>query len=411
MSLKLKRAALAACATLLCLLAAELFLRLAAPESVFVLDDTYLHGLRPNSEQVFKHADSNGGSEVPERINGRGFRGAEFTSERAKAKRVMVYGDSFVEAPFTTFERTLPKRLEQLLNERRGEAVEVVNAGVRGYGPDQISLRLDAELDEFRPDLVVVAVYSGNDFGDLIRNKIYTLDERGELVKRNYFIGTSLRKEVEARPRSALLARLRETVSTLKAAASGQRAETARPDGAAFFERSVRRCREQYADYLQSDEVRDLFRDQYDADIAFRIEPEAARYKKRLMEQVLLKIKRTLDARGTPLVLLIIPTASDSVPGYELSVDRNVYKDYEPTALTSAIEEIAARNQIPHFNLFDAFTAADPSRLYFKFPDAHWNDDGQELAARTLVEFINSAGLLQRAAGSAARTTLRPSTR
>ena len=51
--------------------------------------------------------------------------------------------------------------------------VQVVNAGVAAYGPDQACLALEADLAAgLDPDLVVLCVFAGNDWGDLLRNKL-----------------------------------------------------------------------------------------------------------------------------------------------------------------------------------------------------------------------------------------------
>jgi lysophospholipase L1-like esterase len=47
--------------------------------------------------------------------------------------------------------------LEGVLREHRGEAIEVLNAGVQGYSSYQGLLRFRAELVPFRPDLVFVS--------------------------------------------------------------------------------------------------------------------------------------------------------------------------------------------------------------------------------------------------------------
>ena len=73
---------------------------------------------------------------------------------------MVVYGDSFVEARSTRLEDTFPVRLEAALRDRRAGPVEVVNAGVSGYGPDQILARLDSDLAGLQPDLVILALYA-----------------------------------------------------------------------------------------------------------------------------------------------------------------------------------------------------------------------------------------------------------
>ncbi len=395
----MKKTALAFCALLVCLSMAELALRTLAPlnPTIYRIDDVYLHRLIPNARKTFTHDQANGNARVEVKINSLGFRDVEFSiAPAAGKKRIVVYGDSFIEAEFTPLERSFTKRLEHRLNAGREGSFEVVNAGVVAYGPDQISLRVNAETDELKPSLVVVAVFAGNDFGDLLRNKIYRLNPDGELFRNAYTISPALRNEFKAPGRSALLNSLRRASAFLRARFRGRTLEES-PNRETYIERSVRRCREQYVDYVLegNNEVKDLLRDQYDADISLKTDAQAALYKKRLMERTLVEIKRTLDARGVPLVLLIIPAAMDAVPDYEVSIDRSIYRDYEASALTDAVREAAIENGIPHVNLFDAFTTSDaPALLYLKYPNAHWSEDGQELAARLLDEYVRGQSLL-----------------
>lgn len=389
---KLKQAAVVASATLVALAAAELFLRLfaAPPADVYALDDLYLHRLVPGSAKVFRHSAQNGGREVEVRINSLGFREREFERRPPPGtKRVIVYGDSFVEAEFTPLEETFTRKLEQELS--AAGRVEVINAGVIAYGPDQMSLRVERETEELRPDLVVVALCSTNDFGDLLRNKIYRLGAGGELVKSDYRLDPVFRRS-NAPPRSLLLQRVRQLVARLRGGRGDEPPAPLTPE--AYVSHCVGRCREQYESYVEGDSlVRELFADQYDADISLGTDAEAARLKKRLMEEVLKHIKRTTDERGVPLLIVVIPSLVDLTD--EFRIDRATYPGYDPRALTGALHEIAERNRIESVNLYDLFAASDPASLYFKFPETHWNERGQAAAARATAERILSAGLLR----------------
>src|SRR6185503_7481910 len=107
-------------------------------------------------------------------VNALGLRGDEPEPTANGRQRIVVYGDSFVEAEFSPLAETFPKRLEARLR-AAGVPLEVLNAGVVGYGPDQVCVRLEKELTQLRPDLLIVALASGNDYGDLVRNKLFRL--------------------------------------------------------------------------------------------------------------------------------------------------------------------------------------------------------------------------------------------
>jgi len=99
-------------------------------------------------------------------INSRGIRGAESLgyAKPEGVYRVLLLGDSFVEALQVNDAETYGEQLRALLEAELGQPVEVVNAGVSGFGTDQELLWLREEGVKYAPDLVLLAVYPHNDF-------------------------------------------------------------------------------------------------------------------------------------------------------------------------------------------------------------------------------------------------------
>lgn len=96
-------------------------------------------------------------------INSQGLRDREIPREKPRgAYRILVLGDSFVEALQVPLEMTFPKVLERRLQGSTG-AFEVINGGVSGFGTGQEYLYLKHFGIQYRPDLVVLAFYVGND--------------------------------------------------------------------------------------------------------------------------------------------------------------------------------------------------------------------------------------------------------
>ena len=108
------------------------------------------------------------------------FRGEEL---KQTAVRIMVYGDSNIQARFTELSQTYPYQLEKFINEDYPIQVEVINAGVVGFGPDQSLLKFIEEKDIFNPDIVILQVFADNDYGDIIRNKLFTIHPDGHLSR------------------------------------------------------------------------------------------------------------------------------------------------------------------------------------------------------------------------------------
>lgn len=103
-------------------------------------------------------------------INSDGLRDREYPPGKPPgAYRILVLGDSYAEGLQVSVEQTFPKRIEALLAEARPEMrIEVVNAGIAGYGTADELRYLEAYGGRWRPDLVLLAFYSGND----VRNNL-----------------------------------------------------------------------------------------------------------------------------------------------------------------------------------------------------------------------------------------------
>lgn len=380
--------------SLLCLAGAEVGLRIFLPPRFHqILDEQSLSKPNPNSDWSYVLEEDNGGYRIPVHINSLGFRGAEMPIQKTADMRIMVYGDSFIEAEFTTEENTFAKQLEQLMAAATKKSIETINAGVSGYGPDQISLRLDAELDRFKPDVVIIAVYSGNDFGDLIRNKLYKLDAAGALIPNDHYLSASMKSQlILPRWRTVWAAR------RLFGYVSGENSTNPKTrERATYMETALAECLNEYKDYKQSSEVKNLFLDHYDADVSLAPDSESARYKTALMNQMLLRIQRSADQRKVPLVFMFIPAAVDICADFGVKVNGPRFPAYQPSTLTGALENIALRNRMRYLNLFAGFKD-DPCRLFLKYPNGHWNDAGQRLAAQEMSQFILSSWPLDKAA-------------
>ncbi len=105
------------------------------------------------------------------KANSFGFRDVEHDIEKQLGtKRIVLLGDSFTEALQVPLEETYARRLEKKLNNSCSEKFEVINLGVSGFGPANYFLALKHYGIQFKPDLVVVAFYNGNDF-DMLGEK------------------------------------------------------------------------------------------------------------------------------------------------------------------------------------------------------------------------------------------------
>lgn len=125
------------------------------------------------------------------RINSLGMRDREReVAKPAGVFRIAVLGDSYTEAKQVELDETFSSVIERRLAEcptRGDREIEVLNFGVAGYGTTQELLMFESRASRFDPDLVVLAMLTGND----IRNnsielqgpsKPHFVERAGELV-------------------------------------------------------------------------------------------------------------------------------------------------------------------------------------------------------------------------------------
>jgi len=98
------------------------------------------------------------------RINARGLRDREIGYDNpTSAFRVLSLADSFGESLQVSLEQNYSKQLETQLAQSLGKPVEVLNAGVGGWGTDQEAIFYMAEGFRYNPDVVLLAFFIGND--------------------------------------------------------------------------------------------------------------------------------------------------------------------------------------------------------------------------------------------------------
>jgi hypothetical protein len=131
----------------------ELSLRAAFPDKVpkartpvqievaFEPHPVYLISLKPNLERTFRRSAKNGQVITHWNTNSASFRGPEIKEKHGT--RIIVYGDSNIFARFSNLEDTFPFQLQEVLRRATGKTIEVINAGVPGFGPDQSLLRFE----------------------------------------------------------------------------------------------------------------------------------------------------------------------------------------------------------------------------------------------------------------------------
>jgi len=373
---------------------AELVLRMVSSDSTGPASNSattefhpkYIFSLKPNLAAEFRRAGVNGGDVITWKTNSQSFRGKSL--RRDAAMRVIVYGDSNIQARFSHLEHSFPAKLERYLSDLTSKDVEVINAGVRGHGPDQSLIRLSLDSDTVAPDVAVLHVFADNDLGDLLRNRLFGLEDN-RLVPRTDALEQFQALDAQARSTdlvSSLLVvhTLRKVVKRVKRSLKSEQ----RDNQDEYVARLLEVTQREYSAYVEGGPL--ILEDHYDIDIALYPEWSSSLTKMALLDAVLAEAQRVATSKGFELFVLIQPSMVDLTHNFE-SLDYehlSEFPSYDRERLTSIVEAMCARRKMHCLNLYPIFEANDPERLFFRGNNNHWNDAGQDLAARQTASWL-----------------------
>lgn len=351
---------------------AEVLLRLAgiAYPAYYIVDRERGYGLRPGAEGVWTRE---GRGQV--RINGAGFRGPEVSRQPAPGVlRIAVLGDSFTEAlqvdAAASWVGQLQSRLQRdpqcRLRQRFPAGVEVLNFGVGGYGTGQQWLTWQHLAREYRPALVLLALYPGNDFTDnepIRRNDrpVFRIGPDGQLQRDDAFRSSTAYRWRSSLPGQVLdglisHSRLLQLLNEAKNRAAAQRPSPATTPGS--------------------------------APAAPPPPPLASGQAWAITEALLARLAADAAARGARLAV-VSTSAPDQV------WPRQDQRPADPFAQERRLATVLAARRIPYLPLGPALQRqADAQGLTLhgfarQAPgQGHWNPTGHRLAAAAIVPWL-----------------------
>lgn len=350
-------------------------------------------------------------------FNSRAIRGPESLTY-AKPQgvyRVLLLGDSFMEALQVNDDETFGEQLRGLLAKRTGQPVEVVNAGVSGFGTDQELLWLREEGAKYQPDLVLLAVYPHNDFMNNAEqlesanrgaiSKPYFALEDGALQLR-YFpfdpatvpaVSSPLAEvaapEIPPGPLSGLARRLKERSALYRY--FDPRIRLASPRLAA------RLARAGLIEPGQESQLVAQSREYIPVTYGVYATPLTPLWQDavKLTSALFAEIDQTAASLGAQSAALMIPAPENIYPErwqqiltHFPAMQSGQWDTGQPERLAQAALESAG---IPLLALNDAFAgnAAEGPLLYLE-EDGHWTAAGHALAAQATVNFLGQSGIV-----------------
>lgn len=327
---------------------------------------------------------------VPVRVNSAGLRDVEHTPAKPPGVfRVLVLGDSFIEALQVRLEDTFGRRLEQELQALSGTArYEVISLGVSGYGTASEFLAYREMGRRYDPDLVLLAFYPGND----VRNNSPTLEPqlRPLYGPDGMLIRVSPVEKAKETPAS--------TVGRLVATSHAYR----------FLRKTVMTQHPQLAAGLvKLGLVKNVAPNKLpspggvplDYWVYAPVQNAAWEDAWSRTEELLLEFRRTTQAEGRRFVVVLVP-GRDQIEqeSWKQIVEGNsamrkmAWDLYKPER---RIMLWCRRAEVNCFSLTETFLAnRDPKVPLHYHHDGHWTPAGHRLAANTVARLLHDGGLL-----------------
>jgi len=347
-----------------CIVFLEIGVRLLQPQSLSLWRTTRdgLVTMRP----AIRGATSAQGRRVD--TNRAGFRDVErVPGARKDGPRILVLGDSFMEALQVEKEDGLPSRLERELEALTGLPIEVATAAVSGWGTDDQLTWYRRDGDRWQADLVLVGVTLHNDVSD-------------NLEERHHLYGTA---GLEPRPNERI-PWLEYQILRLKALLAGHshlyRYLTGRTRNRDVAKRGAALDRH----------VVDLLRE----DAGARLDGGW-----RITEALLSELDQLARYRGAKLALFLIPLRVQlEQPRLAKLATRS---GLEPDALDGErpqrrLVDWGAASGVPVIDLLARLKAyrAETGEFIYLSTDGHWNETGHRLAAEEVASRLVGLELL-----------------
>ncbi len=331
------------------------------------------------------------------RFNSHGFRDYERTYEKPSGVfRILVLGDSYIEALQVQLEDSFTALLEKSLNAQGSSTrFEVLGLGGSGFGTADEYLRYLNFGAAYHPDLVILAFTTGNDFhnNSKVLNRegfsfYYEFDEQRNLVLDRSLIdayekGMTYSKQLfeELKTKSHLLTLLSQRVYLLRRQ---------------LLEASLAQVQKEERLGLGSLPRLDVFSNLniYRSDL-----PPLWKEAVEITKGIIVKFKRSVEQSGSKFLLISLSNAEQVhfELGTELEKHYQTKLDYEQA--DRFLEECAIEHNVQFLKLMPAFReyhrkTGEYLHGFGTSHQGHWNQTGHRLAAELTFEFLTKQHLV-----------------
>lgn len=301
--------------------------------------------------------------------NALGLRGRDVAPTPAPGSlRLAFLGDSFVEGKQVGDEDVLTARLERLAADR-GRRLEVVNAGVGGYGTGDELLLWERAIAPLRPAVVLVGFFA-NDVRNNVDRALFELRD-GRIVQVREPPLPSARWLYEVQKYLVARSHLAYLLKTVVLGAAGETSEQS-PPGAP-------------GELAEDEEV-------------FAIDPSPRIARGWTLTLALLsELRLRVEAVGARFAVVAIPNRYQVDDAWwsahvgRLGLEAAAFDRRTPQR---RLGEWAADTGTELIDLLDALRRANGDNSFYYRVDAHWNAAGHDLAAETLLRELEARALV-----------------
>lgn len=329
-------------------------------------------------------------------FNSQGFRDYERTYEKpSNTFRILVFGDSYVEALQVSLADAFPALLERALNAHaHSPRFEVIALGQSGFGTADEYMRYLNFGTKYAPDLVILAFTTINDFHDnsrfLNRDNVsfyFTFDEHKNLV-----LDRSLFEEYERN--LTLPKRLFQSLARNSYLASLVSERL-------FLLRSQLREKSFKARHSENGNAEEKIKLDEFSDLNIYLRNLSPRWQEAvaITKGIILKFRASVEERGGKFVLVTLSNAEQVHPGRgkDLNEKYDVVFDYEQP--DRILEEFSRQEGITMLKLMPALRDYHLKtglnvHGFGSSQGGHWNQTGHRLAAGEIFAFLKKAHLV-----------------
>ncbi|OOZ42725.1 SGNH/GDSL hydrolase family protein [Solemya elarraichensis gill symbiont] len=330
------------------------------------------------------------------RYNSDGWRDTEHQLQKktGDSLRIAVLGDSFMEGYSVELKDSFHKRLETRLNQLNANA-EVINFGVGGYGTLQEYITYRDYASAYKPDIVIVGFYLGN---DLVNNAQHfdTYKKKGSFkmkATRPYLDQTNQSEwNVIYADYKTSLKRYREQ----KESFFKKVIQTSALNRALKLQKSKAKLK-LGANRIKIGEERNL----RNYGVHFCSEPEEFSQAWQTTERILDRLNTETRRNGAKLVIFSVPAMHEVDNSMveriatETSGEQKACMDTPPGY--QRLERLTNKLGIRYVNLLSEFRDASDGvgSTLFNLSDRHWNKAGHSLATENVYKYLEDAGLIE----------------